>query len=87
MDFLKKLKVAFFGKLDDGSPAGKLDVTDYVKVARNLLLAMVAAGLTHLIEDPTTLAQYGPATVVVLKLVFDLVQKMVKDNKVNHESN
>lgn len=89
MDFLKKIKVAFFGKeeLNDKSPAGKLDSTDIAKVVRNVLLAMVAAGLTYLIEDPTTLAKYGPITVVALKSVLDIVQKMFKNNKVENESN
>jgi hypothetical protein len=88
MDFLKKLKVAFFGKekLDDTSPRGAVDLTDYVKMVRNLLLGVVAAGLTYYIEDPEALAQYGPITVVVFKLVFDFVQKLMKENKVD-ESN
>lgn len=88
MDFLKKLKVAFLGnnKLDDTSPRGVVDGTDYIKMIRNLILGVIAAGLTYYIEDPEVLAQYGPITVVVFKLAFDFIQKMLKENRVD-ESN
>lgn len=86
MDFLKKLVASFIGgkevKVDDSSPKGKLDKIDVVKTVRNLLLGVVAAGLTQYIEDPETLAKYGTITVVGLKTVFDILHKFMKNNEV-----
>lgn len=84
MNFLKKLIASFLGgkgvSVDDTSPRGKVDLTDIVKTVRNLILGIVAAGLTQYIEDPATLASYGTITVVALKALFDIVVKLMKGN-------
>lgn len=79
---LKKLWNSIFGKLDDTSKSGTLDVNDLVKLVRNGLLVALAAGVAYVIEgvDPADLGKYGPLMVALVYPVLDTLKKWVKDN-------
>lgn len=84
LDFLKKT-LKDFGvtkKLDDTSPAGKIDAVDVKKLGVDALIVGVSAAIAYSIEHmaPNTFGEYQAFVVLGLSMLAKGLQKLTKDN-------
>lgn len=83
MDLLKKFFEVLVKKVEDTSPAGKVNSTDLAKTLRTTGLVSVAAGLTYFLGnfDPETIGHYSLFLVPLLTAGLEVINKLIKDNK------
>jgi len=84
LDFIKK-QLAGFGvtkKLDDTSPAGKINAVDFKKLGVDAVIVGVSAAIAYSIEHmaPNTFGEYQAFVVLGLSMIAKGLQKLTKDN-------
>ena len=82
MSFLDKLRAVFTTSVPDTSEPGKLNSTDYAKLARDFIIVSAASGLAYLSVHINTL-DFGQYTSVLVPILTLLIQGAIKWCKTN----
>lgn len=83
MNFSTKLKDVFTKSVEDTSPVAKVNTTDLAKVVKTGTFVGIAAAISSILStaSPDTFGDYQLTVTLVLTVVLDFLNKLVKNNK------